>query len=348
MEQTGKADGVQSILNDLYAIRAGMSFISQEKDKVDTKYNQNSITLDKKLAEINTVSSLVNIRLVKTFERKKFNTPQNYLATQCSAYSANDLNLVQFEKSNYSSEYNRKKIPYKICKFLSILSPIMIIVGFLSFLLHYLSIWLTWFPYTLAGFIASIICYILGLIICIIVYKIIKRYDINRCLRQIKNCDSVIFMINEYNKTTPKILKETSEFHKRISVQCNQFYQAMLAQSHSFDPRDWKYADILIFYFETGRSNNIKEALLHLDREIQTQQITYSIESSAKYICNTIEHYSLEIIKRLDMMIRQMNKLNDTALQQLNQQSMQTALLAKMAESSEKLASDTNYMVYGR
>lgn len=100
MEQTGKADGVQSILNDLYAIRAGMSFISQEKDKVDTKYNQNSVTLDKKLAEINTVSSLVNIRLVKTFERKKFNTPQNYLATQCSAYSANDLNLVQFEKSN--------------------------------------------------------------------------------------------------------------------------------------------------------------------------------------------------------------------------------------------------------
>ena len=45
MEQTGKADGVQPILNDLYAIRAGMSVISQKKDDIDQKTAEVNRTL---------------------------------------------------------------------------------------------------------------------------------------------------------------------------------------------------------------------------------------------------------------------------------------------------------------
>ena len=79
---------------------------------------------------------------------------------------------------------------------------------------------------------------------------------------------------------------------------------------------------------------------------MQTQRITESVEKSAVYICNTIKNYANEIIKRLDIMIRTMSDIKNIAQKQLLNQTVQTALMSKMASLSEKLASDVDYMVY--
>ena len=79
---------------------------------------------------------------------------------------------------------------------------------------------------------------------------------------------------------------------------------------------------------------------------MQTQRITESVERSAAYICNTIRRYGDEIIKRLDTMINSLSDIKNIAQKQLLNQTVQTALMYKMASSSEKLASDVDYMVY--
>lgn len=51
---------------------------------------------------------------------------------------------------------------------------------------------------------------------------------------------------------------------------------------------DWANVDLLIFYLNTGRADSLKEALLLVDKQRQTDQIANAIKTAAGYICNTI------------------------------------------------------------
>ncbi len=56
------------------------------------------------------------------------------------------------------------------------------------------------------------------------------------------------------------------------------------------DLRDWENVDLLIYYFETGRADDMKEALQLVDRQRQTDQITDALEMASAEICKTIHH----------------------------------------------------------
>ena len=88
----------------------------------------------------------------------------------------------------------------------------------------------------------------------------------------------------------------------------------------------------------------MKEALQHLDREIQTNEIIKTIERSTSYICNTIRACTREITARLDRISEQLSEISFKQNIIIGQQALQTALMAKMASSSESLAEDVNYM----
>ena len=53
---------------------------------------------------------------------------------------------------------------------------------------------------------------------------------------------------------------------------------------------DWANIDLLIFYLETGRADSLKEALQLVDKQRQTDQITYAIHEAGNYIVNTLGH----------------------------------------------------------
>lgn len=51
---------------------------------------------------------------------------------------------------------------------------------------------------------------------------------------------------------------------------------------------DWANIDLLIFYLETGRADSLKEALQLVDKQRQTEQITYAIHEASQHITNTL------------------------------------------------------------
>ena len=55
-------------------------------------------------------------------------------------------------------------------------------------------------------------------------------------------------------------------------------YERLVAQFKSvLDIRDWKYIDLIIFYFESGRADTLKESLQQVDRPVQTDEILKEI-----------------------------------------------------------------------
>ena len=86
------------------------------------------------------------------------------------------------------------------------------------------------------------------------------------------------------------------------------------------DLRDWENVDLLIYYFETGRADNMKEALQLVDRQRQTEMLAEAIAMASEEICKTI-HFS-------------MNQLGDALAQSFS------LLSSQMAQQHEELLSE--------
>ena len=52
---------------------------------------------------------------------------------------------------------------------------------------------------------------------------------------------------------------------------------------------DWVNVDLLIFYLETGRADSLKEALLLVDKQRQTNQISHAIHEASVHVSTSIE-----------------------------------------------------------
>ena len=341
----------QPVLNELYAIRAGMSYISSEKDKVSKRFTEAFKSLDKTAWDINTVTGRLGYAPKNISERSHVETDEEYLYLYRNRYSESDIQTLERKKQFAERAYKRSKTPYAISRFMSKLCPVLLVIGILGFFLGYLSIFISFLSF-LSDTARLVITFgglglgILNGILCYCFYKLRDYFNTSGYYRTISDCNDAIFSIKNYMKNVRSYEKALFSYAVDVYEECRSFYTEMTRRYHCADPRDWKYTDILIFYFETGRTDNMKEALLHLDREVQTQRITESVEKSAVYICNTIKNYANEIIKRLDIMIRTMSDIKNIAQKQLLNQTVQTALMSKMASLSEKLASDVDYMVY--
>lgn len=77
---------------------------------------------------------------------------------------------------------------------------------------------------------------------------------------------------------------------------------------------------------------------------IFSAEIVNVVKQSAAHICNTIKTCTRQITQRLDSINARLFSIENTHRAQLAQQTMQTALLAKMASSSEQLSADVRYM----
>ena len=54
------------------------------------------------------------------------------------------------------------------------------------------------------------------------------------------------------------------------------------------NPLDWENLDLVIFYFETGRADTVRDALIQVDRQRQTDQIVSAINEASERIHRTI------------------------------------------------------------
>lgn len=180
------------------------------------------------------------------------------------------------------------------------------------------------------------------------------------------------------------IVSKDYEKVKSVSTKLSQeMYNALIAQFKSvLDIRDWEHIDLIIFNFETGRADTLKEALQQVDRRVQTDEIIEAIESAGSSIAATINVTMRELRSDLN---KSFNRLSEqltiqhaeqmTALGNINRSiertnesiaklqsvtenngktlenissaaNLNNALIAKIGYDSMSLMDDVNYMVF--
>lgn len=137
---------------------------------------------------------------------------------------------------------------------------------------------------------------------------------------------------------------------------CALFYQAFAEEYGKYlDERDWQHVDLLIFYFETGRADTLKEGLQLVDRQVQTNSIIQAIRTASAEISRTIQ-IGMGRIERMigegfSLLSTQIGELQKTQNLQLikldnlaNNQKISMAIQSRAHVNSVQLMEDVRYM----
>ncbi|MDE6275252.1 MAG: hypothetical protein K2M75_01795 [Clostridia bacterium] len=148
-------------------------------------------------------------------------------------------------------------------------------------------------------------------------------------------------LIQSYNEKTDTIMQNSIAIYDALQKSFNKL----------LDERDWQYLDLIIYYFETGRADNKKEALQLLEREIQTQRIVESVEEAKQCICSTIRMAASQIssqLRTISSKLSQIASYQQTQIAQnaelISQTRLQNALIEKSNVTSEQLMKNVKYI----
>ncbi|MBQ7769643.1 MAG: hypothetical protein IJ373_00460 [Clostridia bacterium] len=170
-------------------------------------------------------------------------------------------------------------------------------------------------------------------------------------------------------KDSKNKIEEISEQSKLIKGTLNETYDTWLAES------DWKNVDLLIYYLETNRADDLKEALQLVDKQRQTESIAKAIATAARAIQDTVHTATMRLagameasfsllsdklsainakMGRLSTLVEQSTDMGEQmakmqreqlAVQNklLSTEKLNGALLEKANRSSEELLNDLRY-----
>ena len=196
-----------------------------------------------------------------------------------------------------------------------------------------------------------------------------KKYTSNESTKAIKKAsrewaDSVLEQIKE---AQAKRLPHT-ESVTALAAQSKALVDSAVKAYPVIDFRDWGNVDLLIYYFETGRADSVKEALQLVDRQRQTDQITQALEMASAEINRTIHQSMVQLgsalVQSFSVLSSQLAAQHNELMQgmeeqaaqqrakigeqtaaierqsamQVSAQEMNTALLNKISTSSGRLA----------
>lgn len=364
------------MLADLYALRAGMSAISIERDKFGVKekaYSDAKRKVDCACYEYENAENSVS---------------------RCDEYDKKDSLQKTEEKAKLDRTFKKTVIGSLVAGIFGALIPWVI------YFLHGDNIqdskygYSNWKEYLIASACILGIIFVVGLAFALIV-KVSNGKDLQkrkekesgkskqdlkdakaRLLQATADCDSAQKALAIVSKDYEKV--------KSISTKLSQeMYDALVAQFKSvLDIRDWEHIDLIIFNFETGRADTLKEALQQVDRRVQTDEIIEAIESAGSSIAATINVTMRELRSDLN---KSFNRLSEqlaiqhaeqmTALGNINRSiertnesiaklqsatenngktlenissaaNLNNALIAKIGYDSMSLMDDVNYMVF--
>lgn len=132
------------------------------------------------------------------------------------------------------------------------------------------------------------------------------------------------------------------------------------------NPADWKNIDLCIYYLQTGRAESLKECLQLVDRQLQTNEIINTVRQASDRICDEIhsgfnalgktmvkcfnsvsaqiESLSNQVANEHTAVINALDSINNSNAAILSATQLNNALLAKAGASSEQLADDLRYI----
>lgn len=365
------------MLADLYALRAGMSAISIERDKFGVK-------------------------------EKAYSDAKRKVDCACYEYE-NAENFVsrcdEYDKENSMQKTEEKVKLARTFKKTVIGSLGAGIVGALIPWFFYFATsgdygqdskygYSYWKEYLIASACILGIIFVVGLAFALIV-KVSNGKDLQKRIKEgsgkskqdLKDAKARLSQAAADCDSAQKALAIVSKDYekvKSVSTKLSQeMYNALVAQFKSvLDIRDWEHIDLIIFNFETGRADTLKEALQQVDRRVQTDEIIEAIESAGSSIAATINVTMRELRSDLN---KSFNRLSEqlaiqhaeqmTALGNINRSiertnesiaklqsatenngktlenilsaaNLNNALIAKIGCDSMSLMDDVNYMVF--
>lgn len=373
------------ILAQLYAIKAGLSIISQEKDKI--------FGAEKRLNTLQTKIDSCKSQIARC--------DQEIASAKKSIDDAQKQPLTMFGQKR---DVDIKKGPY---------IWFGIIAGFVVFLIIAFIIVADRIEDYNLGSLVIWLSAIVGAVIGAFVVGSMHKKDVakeqakaeqewqdevakaraqhkQRNQTLIDNANKVIATQNTKRTSLQQELDTlTEKFNNQLQIFNEQkdlslglaktVYDALIAEYATvLDPRDWKNIDFIIFYYETGRVDTIKEALIHVDKQRQTETIANAIKQASQEISSTINTsmtmlradlntcfgaLSTQLDKSMQIQLQALEQSNvalgalsgsvsdlgsklQTSLNALgNEQALTNALLDKVATSSDTLVNDLNYVI---
>lgn len=364
------------MLADLYALRAGMSAISIERDKFGVKekaYSDAKRKVDCACYEYENAENSV---------------------LRCDEYDKKDSLQKTEEKVKLDRTFKKTVIGSIVAGIFGALIPWVI------YFLHGDNIqdskygYSNWKEYLLVSACILGIIFVVGLAVALIVKVNNGKYlqkrieeESGKSKQDLKDAKARLSQAAADCDSAQKALKIVSKDYekvKSVSTKLSQeMYNALVAQFKSvLDIRDWEHIDLIIFNFETGRADTLKEALQQVDRRVQTDEIIEAIESAGSSIAATINVTMRELRSDLN---KSFNRLSEqlaiqhaeqmTALGNINRSiertnesiaklqsatenngktlenissaaNLNNALIAKIGYDSMSLMDDVNYMVF--
>ncbi len=362
---------VQKTLQDMYVLRAGLSFVSQQTDCVK-KAKENAESehakiadeilftdkeqCDKGAAKNNSDNKTYSEKLFDELKRKsgfygesdKFGA---WLGTEDSERCLREVLEEERKKKIRKPKY----VPY-------IFLTLLFGIGFIIFAAMNLQACIAddvnvQFFVGLGG---GIVCFI-ALVFSGYMWiekrgEYIEVYlnGYNKKIKQqnIAYLERAISLLPQAKKQNEDIEKRAKEEFKIAKTKSSAVYKSIKENYGGLlDERDWKYLDLISYYFETGRADTIKEALQLVERETQTQRIIKAVEQSARFIAGAIIQAAESISVQLSAISSQLNNVMLMQKIQLDQNrvlisqgEMRNALIKKSNENSEQLMNDVTYI----
>lgn len=368
-----KTTDTPALIDELYALRSGLSRIAQENDKVKeaekTLNDQQDLNLD-----------IIYMAGLDNGDLKYFQAQRQYVIDSCEGPNREYISKKgTLEKALINLESESKKW---LKKFFIVLP--FFFVSIALFVASAIA-----FEYSEGlipmGVITLLTSSLLGLTFwCNFAkhHKFIKPYrrqieDLNKKIKSDERIKAEINNDPHYIEYNEKYIKAKEEYEKAkafdysplenaLNEQKNssmefykEFYPAFLARFEKvLDPRDWCNLDLVIFILETGRADNLRDALIQVDGYRHTEAIVKAVNSASQAICRTIINEAdrlqraisthvdtinsnlIAIAERQKTLNNSLNGINSSIEKQINATELQNALLEKANTSSDRLAKD--------
>ena len=110
----------------------------------------------------------------------------------------------------------------------------------------------------------------------------------------------------EAERNAENVISSATATAKSVKESLTEYTEGLLIED------DWKNVDLLIFYLKTGRANSLQDALLLVDTQRRTDQITEAIAVAAQYVGSSLEKVSVRIDSLSANMTKELNRLGST------------------------------------
>lgn len=310
------------LIAKFYTLRAGLSAIAEETKEIKSVENElndylrkdkeNQIEIKEKYEEKNSQNRSKKSKLENKLEACEYLCNREKRALSDAKSKLDELNRPM--------AYMKFKKEYSLVIFIT-----TAIISIVTFEILFYSLIQFTFPSFVQknDYIGMhFVLWGVNMIIVSFVYNIIRNQNAKKiCKKEISNCEAIISSIkreiSRYSENAKKYNDEIdslfNEYENQLGIsiygneicQLNSKLQTKIIPLHTarakaikaalnkeFDllltEADWQNVDLLIFYLNTGRADSLKEALLLVDKQRQTDQIAHAISAASQHIANTI------------------------------------------------------------